>query len=564
MGLKGRSALLILAATLVVVAVVVAVSGGFRTTVGGFRISARSPLPAAMAALIVTLAWLKLARRAHSIAADLEVTWAAIERHSTRMIGAIALATAIIAAAFATRSASGADASGYLSQAAMWAGATLAHSDPLATVIDNPDGWLTSPLGWRPSPREGEQVPTYAPGLPLLMAIPHAAGGINGANLIVIASAAMAVWSSAMIAGGTAGVLAALLIAFTPAFLYQSFQPMSDVPVTAAWLLVFLFARNGWSASAGIACAMAIAVRPNLAPLAIVPFAIARHRLAFAVPVAAAGVLLAAVQLYWYASPLRSGYGTAAELFELTNVPANAARYFSWLVATAPLLFLAPLAFARLRSSSHARALMAFAVMVIGAYLVYAVFEHWSYLRFLLPAMAVFAIFAGLELAAWIERRSAAARLPVFFAVAIGIVAHGLLVARSFDAFELKSQLGRVGQVAEAIDHTAPANAVIVAGEQSGSMRYYTGRSILRWDAGTVETFPRAIEELLTSERPIYIVLDAWEMELFRERYPNFGPAELDWPPMLEAGSSHRTLAWNVADRWRFQLGQRVNTIRIP
>jgi hypothetical protein len=33
---------------------------------------------------------------------------------------------------------------------------------------------------------------------------------------------------------------------------------------------------------------------------------------------------------------------------------------------------------------------------------------------------------------------------------------------------------------------------------------------------------------------------------------------------MLEAGSSHRTLAWNLADRWRYQLGQRINTIRIP
>jgi hypothetical protein len=53
-------------------------------------------------------------------------------------------------------------------------------------------------------------------------------------------------------------------------------------------------------------------------------------------------------------------------------------------------------------------------------------------------------------------------------------------------------------------------------------------------------------------------------MEPYRAKFPNVGPAELDWPPMLEAGSSHRTLAWNLADRWRYQLGQRTNTIRIP
>jgi hypothetical protein len=118
--------------------------------------------------------------------------------------------------------------------------------------------------------------------------------------------------------------------------------------------------------------------------------------------------------------------------------------------------------------------------------------------------------------------------------------------------------------VAQAIVHTAPPDAVIIAGEQSGSMRYYTGLSILRWEAATPDTFPKAIEILLKAERPIYIVLDAWEMELFRARFPSVGPAELDWPPMLDAGSSHRTLAWNLADRFRYQLGQRINTVRIP
>jgi hypothetical protein len=146
----------------------------------------------------------------------------------------------------------------------------------------------------------------------------------------------------------------------------------------------------------------------------------------------------------------------------------------------------------------------------------------------------------------------------------LGIAAHGLFVARAFDTFKLRDQFRRVEQVAQAINHTAPPTAVIIAGEQSGSMRYYTGRTILRWEAATPEQFPKAIELLMKDERPIYIVLDAWETERFRARFPGVGPAELDWPPMLEAGSSHRTVAWNLADRWRFQLGQRINTVRIP
>jgi hypothetical protein len=562
----------VLALTLIVVAVVLAVSGGFRATVGGFRVSARSPLPAAIVAVVATLAWLQMARRQRSIAADLSSAWSSIERHSTRIIGVIALVAAVVASTFGTRSAAGADASGYLSQARMWSTGSLDHVDTLATGDGTIGNWLITPLGWRPSGAAIDdvgtaaalQVPTYPPGLPLLMALPHAIAGLNGANAIVIACAAATVWGTAMIAGGVAGVIAGLLIAVSPVFLYQSFQPMSDVPVTAAWIVCFLLLRNGRSAPAGVACAIAVLIRPNLAPLAIVPFIIAPRKIAFATPVAVAAVFLGIIQDEWYGSPLRSGYGTAGELFAFANAVPNAGRYFNWLIATAPVLLLAPFAVIRLRSNSHARALMVFALLVIGAYLIYAVFEHWSYLRFLLPAMAVFAIFAGIELARWIERWPMAVRFPIFFLLMLGIVAHSLFVARSFDAFKLQDQLRRVEQVAQAIAHTAPPNAVIIAGEQSGSMRYYTGRSILRWEAATPETFPKAIETLLESERPLYIVLDAWEMELFRNKFPDLGPAELDWPPMLEAGSSHRTLAWNVADRWRFQLGQRINTVRLP
>jgi hypothetical protein len=558
-----RRVLLAIAAAFVVAAVILAVSGGFRATVGGLRISARSPMAASIAALIATFAWLQLARRHRSIASDLDAAWHGLERHATRIIGVIALVSAIVAASFATRSAAGADASGYLSQAAMWAGGTSPYADGLADVLDNPDGWLTSPLGWRPA-GEQTQVPTYAPGLPLLMAAPHALAGTGGATATIVLSAAVAVWATAMLAGGVAGVAAALLLAFSPVFLYQSFQPMSDVPVTAAWMLSFFFLRSGWNGWSGICCALAIVIRPNLAPLALVPFLISNRQMWFAAPVAAAGMFLGLLQFLWYGSPFRSGYGAADELFAMSNVIPNVGRYFSWLIATAPVLLLAPFAVIRLRNRPQARALLAFAVLVVCAYLVYGVFDHWSYLRFLLPAMAVLAVFAGIELAAWIDRWPVAIRSPIFLVLMLGIVAHGLFVARSFDAFKLRDQLRRVGQVAEAINHSAPDNAVIIAGEQSGSMRYYTGRSILRWEAATAATMPQAVETLLEAERPIYIVLDTWEEEAFRAKFPALGPAELDWPPMLDAGSSHRTRAWNVADRWRFQLGQRINTIRIP
>jgi hypothetical protein len=561
-----RRFLIYVAAALAATAVILAVSGGFRTTVGGFRISARSPLPIAFLALVNGSIWYLRARRENAVAADLESAWAALNRHSLPIL-AIALTSASVAGIFSTRSAAGADASGYLSEAELWTQGRWFIDDPLRLELDDRDGWLTTPLGWRPA-GEGMQAPSYPPGLPMLMAVPHAIAGTTGAAAIVTASAAVAVVATGLLAsqlaGSLAGMIAAAFIAFAPVFLYQSIQPMSDVPVTAAWMVCFGLAHRRQSMPAGIACAVAVLIRPNLAPLAIVPLILASHRFTFAIPVAFAGVLLAVLQMSWYGSPLRSGYGSAGELFALANVGANASRYFIWLIATSPVLLLAVFGFWRMRSSRTAQAMSAFASLVIAAYLIYAVFDDWSYLRFLLPALAVFAVFAGAELAAWIERWPVPVRAPILFALLLGVTAHGLFVARLHDTFRLADQLGRVSRVADFINSRVEASAVILSGEQSGSMRYYTHRPILRWEAATPETLTSAVATLEGKGRPVYIVLDAWENEPFRAKFPSMPLAALDWPPILEAGTSHRTRLWKLSDRDRFLRGEPLNIIRLP
>jgi len=546
-----------------------AVSGGFRTTVGGLRISMRSPLPLAIASGIVLAIWYFAARREQSIASDLERSWSALNRHSKFVVGAALLLT-FTAGAFATRSAAGADASGYISEAAMLTSGRLFQADELADLRRGHDPFLTSPLGWRPA-GDDRQAPTYPPGLPLLMALPHAIGGATGASAVVIAAAGIAIVATGMLAfelgGSIAAVIAAPFLAFAPVFIFQSIQPMSDVPVTAAWMLCFLMlARRDGSLDppAGIACAIAVLIRPNLAPLAIVPLLIARNRIGFAIPVAAAGVLLAAMQWVWYGSPIRSGYGSAEELFALSNIAPNASRYARWLIGTSPALVLAIFGAIRLRTNRFAQGLIAFALLVVASYLVYAVFDDWSYLRFLLPALAIFAVFAAVELSAWIDRWPAAVRPLLLFAIVMGVTAHALWVARAMDTFKLADQLRRVSAIADFINEDVPPSAVIVAGEQSGSMRYYTERPILRWEAGTPEALGAAMTELEKSRRPIYVVLDAWEEGLFRSKFSALPAGALDWPPILDAGTSHRTRLWKLSDRERFQHGDSLSTIRLP
>lgn len=547
---------------------VLAVSGGFRTTVGGLRISARSPLPIAIASLATLALWYIKARRQGAIAEDLEEAWGACRRHSI-IIVAIAVLSSATTAMFATRSAAGADASGYISEAALFATGRLSYTDPLADVARGHDPFVTAPLGWRPS-SDGTQVPTYPPGLPLLLTIPHALTGVSGASWFVVFSGAIVVIATgvlaAHIAGSVAGTIAAAMIAFTPVFLYQAIQPMSDVPVTAAWLACFVLLSRGRGSdvAAGIACAVAVLIRPNLAPLAIVPLWLARRKIAFATPVAIAGIGLALLQWVWYGSPLRSGYGSAAELFALSNIGGNAPRYFKWLIATAPALLLAVFGFLRLRANRTVIGLAAFALLVIAAYLVYAEFDHWSYLRFLLPALAVLAILAAAELSAWIDRWPVAIRPLLLFAIVMGLTAHALVMARSMETFRLADQLRRVDRVADFINEDVPPAAVMVAGEQSGSIRYYTERPIVRWEASSPESMQAMTAALEASRRPVYIVLDAWEDSQFREKFSSVPIGALDWPPILDAGTSHRTRLWKLSDRERFLRGENLSTIRLP
>lgn len=580
--------MLALAAGFFIVAVLLAVSGGFRVTAGGLRLSARSPLPAASAALIALTAWYFLARRSNNVPLDLDDAWRLLERRSPIITLSIAIGSGTIAGVYATFAAAGADASGYVSEAKLLAEGRLVYHDTLAAIIGGWQSGLTSPLGWRPGVVEGLQSPTYPPGLPLLMAVPHWFGGAVAAGWVVIISAAIAVWSTGVIArhlaGGVAAIVGALVLAVLPVFIFQSVQPMSDVPVTAAWMLCWLAITRralsdsgsrvsgsrgveGSPALAGIACAIAVLIRPNLAPLAIVPLVFvssrARHAVAFAVPVALAGFALLWLQWYWYGSPLRSGYGTAGELFALANVRPNARFYLSALVTTAPILLLAPIGVWLMRRDRRAWALAAFAVLVVASYLIYAVFEHWSYFRFLLPALAIGSVFAGAAVARMVAGLPVSARAAVTLVVALAIAAVGIANARVLDAFALTDQYRRLVQLGEHLSASIPAGAVIVSGEQSGSMRYYTTRPVVRWEAASPEDLMRALAALQTANRPVWFVLDAWEEEPFRAKFASVPPAALDWPPAVTAGATHRTSAWQLGDRVRFQKGDRVVTTRL-
>jgi hypothetical protein len=575
-----------------VVSVLIAVSGGLVASVGGVRVSARSWRVAAALALVAAAAWAWSARKGGAARADLEALGAFLDARGQALVHALAGLTVVVALVFATYSASGSDASGYLSQASMWSHLATRVADPLVILPDwplAPGG--TAPLGWRPALEGGWQVPTYAPGLPWLMAMPHAMAGTTGAVFVVALAAGLAVWCTGALArrmgGGVAALLASLLLATSPTFLYQAFQPMSDVPVTAAWAACWWLVARGSPARAGTAAALAIAVRPNLAPLAAIPWAVVMlggasavrraHAVRFAAPVACAGVVIAVLQWRWYGSPLASGYGAAEELFAIANLRPNLGLYTLWMweaerafVLTTALAIAAwawgqaPNPRKRRRFCDAGRncdelggdgacspgvfvaALLLFAAGVTLAYLVYAVFEVWSYVRFLLPAMAVAAAMGGAALGRALGAIPAAWRGVAVLILGLVASADGLQSARSLGVFQVADVTARAREVGSALAMVLPPRTVLLAGEQSGSMRYATGRPIVRWETLNAASLQAVLSVLDAQGYEVWWVLDQFEEALVRARFPGVPEALLDWPPDVEGGPLMRTRAWRV------------------
>jgi hypothetical protein len=588
-----RRALLSFAVSFLTICSALIATGGFQTSVAGVRVSARSPVTSAVASGVLLVAWFVAARRARAAAADLAYLSAWIDKHAHRIVAVIALLSGSMAMAFGTYSAAGSDASGYFSQSAMLGRGALTYEEPLAASAAWPNAPTTlAPLGWT-AQIGTTQVPTYAVGLPLLMAIPHKVGGAVAASLVVSISAALAVWFGAriamLLAGGLAGVLAAAWIATMPVFLFESIQPMSDVPVTAAWLAVWLCAHaiseaagfSRWAWLSAVAIAVAVLIRPNLAPLALLPvvyLTTGGRRLKPAVSLmlgaASASLVVAYLQWRYFGSPLRSGYGSASEIYALANILPNARLYVTWLLDThGPWLLAAPLAlFARPEREDSSRRvtrdalvrwMLAFAVLVCIAYFVYSIFEHWSYLRFLLPAMAVAAIAVSVFIAMVIRRLPLAARAPVALAMALLLATWHVATARELGVFRFAARQSRAMLAGRYLESALPEHAVVIAGEQSGAVRYYSGRSIVRWDFLKPADLALVTNELASAGYDLWIALDDWEVPLYREKFPGSIAAALDWPPRLDAGVDGRTQAWRVRDRANFFNDARIATDRL-
>jgi hypothetical protein len=527
-------------------AIVIAWNGGIRQNIGPVLISARDWWRTAAAALALYVISLLLARRD-----DVSLPWRgvlAVAEKSSAMVAAGA-AAAILAFGLTSgaRTAGGADALGYVSQAYLWLKGDLRIAQPLGSIQPWPfTDESVAPLGYKPGVGASRHtsVPTYAPGLPLIMAGSLVACGPCGPFYLGPLFAALLVWCTWGLAqrlsgDGLTSALAALWMATSPTLLFNLVIPMSDAVAATLWiasLVLLTWPLTVHAAASGLVAGLAILVRPNLVPLVLAGALAAelwnprarrgRRSLTFLICVVPAVVIVGVVNRQLYGSPLLSGYGPSANLYSLEWFPRNLWLYAAWLVESQGaivLLALLPLVVPRMRPAwlTPARALpiAVYIALLCTSYLFYIRFDAWWFLRFFLPAFPVLFLFVAGALA-WLTRQApAVVAVPVLIMLVTWLSASSVGFALEKGARVRGEGEQRYAAVAQYIDRELPSTAVIIAKEHTGTIAFYTGRQTLRRDYLPRQRLRDVAEWLQANGRRPYIVLEDWEEVEYRRHF---------------------------------------------
>ena len=522
-------------------ATVIFLTGGFTLQIAGLRVRSHSwerPVVVAVAAAAIAM----LMARSRVAAAWAHAACAIASQRFATGLALVAAGWALTAGiVFGTFAVGGADSSGYAAQARLFAQGRLTDRIPADPTFDWPDAAATlTPLGFTVGTTAGVIAPLYPPGLPLLLSPLVTFGAAM--FLVVPFFGALLVWCTyrlgTSIADPHTGAAAAALIAASPTFLYQVVQPLSDVPAAACWLaalLAALHATAAGAAAAGAICSLAILIRPNLAPLAALvaiativsaPTGRTRRALSFAALVLPGLLVLGWIQEARYGSPFASGYGPLSEAFSIDNVLPNLSRYPRWLTDThTPLIWLTVASpvwiVRRARHRSVAWLVLALAAATWLAYLPYAYFhpDEWHYTRFLLLAIAIMLIFASAIAASALRLAPQSWRIAAAVALVAGLVVGLLHAAASHGAFTIRDLEQRYPRAGAFVRDRLPPSAFVFAAQHSGSIRYYAGRPIVRWDVLAPDRLDNVVATLRARGYEPYLVADSEEVNLFRNRF---------------------------------------------
>jgi 4-amino-4-deoxy-L-arabinose transferase-like glycosyltransferase len=555
--------------------IVLIIFGGFDTSILGIRVRTSDPFRPFLIAVTAVLMFVAAVgddRTDTEMESVLDVVARTLSRIDLRLPAIIlAVAIVIVGLTWSSKAAGGSDSYGYISQAELWLNGRLEITQPWVEQVPWPNAEGTfSPLGYRAGRTRTTITPTYSAGLPMMMALAKVVAGHCAIFWIVPLSGGVFVLAifgiGRRVGGDPAGLVAAWLLATSPSFLYMLLQPMSDIPAAAAWMVAFWCITSGTIGGAiagGLAATLAVLIRPNLAPLASILalwFILEwrakgpdrqrylRQGAAFLAALLPGVAVTAALNAFWNGSPFVSGYGTFADIFSFRNFLANAGNYAAWLSETqTPLAFVGIAAFfapARwLWPDVRQSTVLVCGLFVAGVWLeycAYLTFGAWLDLRFLLPAIGLMMV--GLAVALLRLTRTTSGpmrgrRLVIALAVAFVVIMlgrHGVQFATREAVFDQQRWEMKYPIVSALVAARTEPNAVIFSSLHSGSLRYYAGRMTLAYLSLDPAWLDRTISWLDAHGAHPYAVLEASEVNEFKERFSSAnGAGRLEMTPSV-------------------------------
>jgi hypothetical protein len=351
--------------------------------------------------------------------------------------------------------------------------------------------------------------------------------------------------------------LAGVLVASSPVFLFQLMQPMSDVPAAAWWLFSIVAAldRPLWSAlGSGLCASLAILTRPNLLPL-VFPVGgyvwygaresrIAAVRLAlFGASVVPGALLPAAANAVFYGTPGLTGYGSIRDIYRPANALQNVFLYPHWLYQSHSLFIFAGFLvllgrFVRKpnmeaqqwrRLIQHAWLGFSFVAVLFACYVFYLPFDHWTYLRFLLPGIPILIVLAMGVTDAIAQAFSPRVRIAILLFLVMVLPVTSVNCALRGDAFALKELfVDRYPAAAERIRASIQEEGVVICLLQSGSLRLYGSRMTVRYDLIPSDWLARGLAYLRQNGMAPYLAIENTELQECLTRFGADGQSILN------------------------------------
>jgi hypothetical protein len=137
---------------------------------------------------------------------------------------------------------------------------------------------------------------------------------------------------------------------------------------------------------------------------------------------------------------------------------------------------------------------------------------------------------------------SALERWALIVTLLAAIVVPSFRKAVDLDVFQLGRSEERYISAASMIMQQTPSNAIVIADQHSGSVRYYGNRRTLRFPYIAGELIDDGVARLSTAQ-PVYLFLEKWEEQVFRKQFAStLAARSLDAAPIVRTNDGQVAL----------------------